>query len=458
MKITTPATRDVGLPERGEFVLRGGYVITMDPSLGDLAGADVHVRDGTIVAVGAVDVDAAIPLIDATGSAVMPGFVDTHWHLWNSLLRGLVGDGQRSYFPVKNKLAPHLTPQDTYASATLALTEAITAGITTLNDWDHNVRSPAHADANAQAILDSGLRARYSYGNADKLDPATLMDLADVDRFGERWLGAAGDERISLGMAVRGPVRTEPRICAEEWAFARSRQLPMTMHCGGRRGETDRYCELLEMAQAGQLGPDLQVVHAVHSTTEEIAAMADTGTHLSLSPLTELRSMGIPPTGAFLEAGLDVSLSMDTIALPTVADMFLQMNVTLSVEKARDPESQLTPRKVLEMATLGGARDLGMADRIGSLVPGKRADLITLRLDSLNMAPAADPLRTAFYCARPSDIDLVVADGRILKRDGRLAAHDGGWVVHEANAALAGLVARAGWDIELGVAADVASA
>lgn len=449
------------LPARATAIVRGGYVVTMDDGLGDLAEGEVVIEDGVIVSVaqgpaasGAQPGTSDATVIDATGCVVLPGFVDTHWHLWSSLLRGVIGDGPRAYFPVKNRLAPFLTPDDTEASVALALAEATAAGITTLNDWDHNLRAPEYADANARALVASGLRARYSYGNADKLDPAQRMDLADVLRFRDAWVGGPSDGRITLGVALRGPMRTEPDVCRAEWDFARAHDLPVTMHCGGRRDEKGRYCELEPMGAAGMLGPDVQIVHAVHATPSEIDLLARTGTHVSLSPLTELRSMGIPPVGDLLSAGILVSLSIDTLAIPTTADMLLQMNVTLSVERARTSRPDLTPRRVLRMATLDGARDLGLEDRVGSLTPGKRADLIAVRVDGLGTAPAADPVATMVLCARASDVDLVIADGRVLKRDGSLTTGDTGAVIERASASLRAVVERSGWDVELGIAAD----
>jgi 5-methylthioadenosine/S-adenosylhomocysteine deaminase len=442
------------MPSRDEFVVRGGYVVTMDAALGDIPRGDVHVRSGAIVEVGPGLDRPGVDIIDATDRVVMPGFVDTHFHLWNSLLRGVVGDGERAYFPVKNRLAPHFTPEDTYVSAMLALAEAVNGGITTVNDWDHNVRGPAYADANARAILDAGVRGRYSYGNPDKLDPGLLMDLDDVQRFARDWSGPASEGRISVGMAVRGPVRTDRDVCHREWAFAREHGLPMTMHCGGRRTETGRYCDIEEMAADGLLGPDLQVVHAVSATPREIDLLAASGCHVSLSPLTEYRSMGIPPLGDLLAAGILVSLSIDTLANPTTADMLLQVKSTLSVELARTGAPTISERRVLELATIDGARDLGLDDRIGSLTPGKRADLIAVRTDTLGTAPAADPLRVVATCATPADVDLVVADGRILKQGGRLTVLDPNRIVADARTSLDGLLSRAGWDIPLGVAAD----
>jgi cytosine/adenosine deaminase-related metal-dependent hydrolase len=190
----------------------------------------------------------------------------------------------------------------------------------------------------------------------------------------------------------------------------------------------------------------------------EIGLLAESRTHLSLSPLTELRSMGIPPLGDFLDAGIPVSLSIDTIAIPTSADMFLQMNVTLSVERARRGEGSLSTRRVLELATIEGARDLGLEAEIGSLTPGKRADLIAVDIAGLNTSPAADPLSVLVFCARPSDVRLVVADGRILKRDGAIVVHDAGAVAAAARATLDGVISRSGWDLRLGVAADLGEA
>ena len=149
-----------------------------------------------------------------------------------------------------------------------------------------------------------------------------------------------------------------------------------------------------------------------------------------------------------------MSLSIDTLANPTTADMLLQVKVTLSVEAARTGEPTLTARRALQLATIDGARDLGLDDRIGSLTPGKRADLIAIRTDTLGTAPGVDPLRVVATCATPADVDLVVADGRVLKRDGRLTALDAGRVVAEARGSLRGILDRAGWDLPVGVAAD----
>jgi 5-methylthioadenosine/S-adenosylhomocysteine deaminase len=321
-------------PARGDFVIRGAYVVTMDPALGDLPGADVLVRNGEIVAVGEDLAPAGMPAIDGQGMVVLPGFVDTHWHLWNSFMRGLIGDRPgRDYFTVKRGLAPFYRPVDFYRAARLALAEAIESGITTVHNWDHNVRSPEDADANIFAQLDMGIRGRFSYGCPDNSARDKLMDLADLERFRGYWIPRETDNRVTLGVALRGPFCTESDIYRREWDAARTAGLPITMHCDRCMREAGcRRCDLAAMKDMSLLGPDVQIVHAVHAASPDIDAMAETGTHLSLSPQTELRTMGFPKLAEMLGAGVLVSLSIDTTATPCNADMFSQMRVALSTE------------------------------------------------------------------------------------------------------------------------------
>src|SRR5690349_22599263 len=149
-----PAGARSSLPARGEFVIRGATVLTVDAAIGDFAPGDVYVRDGTIVAVGPRIDEPGATVIDAQGMICMPGFIDTHWHLWTSFLRPLVriDDPKRSYFPVTNALGRHYTPEDCYRSVRFGLAEGLSAGATTVHNWCHNVRSPVHADAELRAM------------------------------------------------------------------------------------------------------------------------------------------------------------------------------------------------------------------------------------------------------------------------------------------------------------------
>ena len=191
------------LPARGEFVVRGAHVLSMDRQIGDLPGGDVHVRDGAIVAVGGNVNAPGAQVIDGKGMICMPGFVDTHWHHWTTFLRPAMraDDPKQHLFPGhRSRSGLHYTPEDSYRSVRLGLAEALSAGVTTTHNWAHNVRSPAHADAEVEAMRDSGMRGRFAYGPALGMPNDKPMDLADMARL-KRDVGK--DDMLTLGICSR---------------------------------------------------------------------------------------------------------------------------------------------------------------------------------------------------------------------------------------------------------------
>src|SRR5262249_50164077 len=255
---TAPAAGSA-LPARGEFVVRGAHVLTMDPNLGDLVTGDVHVRDGAIVAVGVSLAAPGAEAIDGKGMICLPGFVDTHWHHWTTLLRPVMqaDDPKRTYFPVTFALGLHYTPEDSYRSVRLGLAQALAAGVTTTHNWAHNVRSPAHADAEVRAMRDGGLRGRFAYGPALGMANDKPMDLADVARL-KKEIG--NDPMLTLGICSRnvdgntGGTRgaIDAAMARKEWSAARELGLPITLHTSGTGA-----IKLLN--EAGLLGLDLQL-------------------------------------------------------------------------------------------------------------------------------------------------------------------------------------------------------
>src|SRR5581483_8188282 len=382
------AAPEAQLPGRRQLVIRNAYVLTMDPALGDFERGDVHLRNGTIVAVGP-DLDApGAEVIDGRDLIALPGLVDTHWHLWNSPYRGVTGEGpELGYFPVALRLGRVATPDDAYRAVRLGLAEALYSGITTVHNWSHNVRGPQWADAELRAHREIGLRARYSYGTPQGIAPDQIMDVLDLARVRQQYFSSPGDGLLTLGMASRGSSAfgalntANPEVLRREWATARDLGLPITMHASqAGYGET--------FAREGLLGPDVQFVHGLALTAADRAAMAAAGTHLSSSPMTELRTLlGFPPILDMLAAGVLTSLSIDTTAISANADLFAAMRavVDLAHVQAKDATA-LPPRRALELATIDGARDLGLADKVGSLTPGKRADIILVRTLDLNLA------------------------------------------------------------------------
>lgn len=446
--LTEPGRR--ALPPRGDLVIRNATILTMDPVLGDLRDADLLVRDGAIVEIGhGLEAEGA-EAIDGRGCVVVPGFIDTHWHLWNGLFRGLVSHykPELGYFPMKALLGKLYQPSDIHWAVQRGLAEAINSGMTTVHNWAHNIPSPAHADMNIASHIATGVRGRFSYGWAEGQPEDQPLDLADLERVKDQWFREDSAHLLHLGICVRGPETPRPEIRRDaylaEFQKARSLGLPITMHAAQMRAAKSRAIELL--AADGLLGPDVQLVHCIHASADDRKRMADTGTHLSISPLIEMQvGMGFPQTGEMLEAGVLVSLSTDTVAV-TGANMFAIMKTTLDIERGRKENMALSGRKVLEMATIDGARDLGIDDKVGSLVPGKRADLIMVRFDDINLSslPDADWVNLLIHHGQPSNVDVVVVDGRVLKRDGRLTALDREQIVANSEQAITGLMQRGG--------------
>jgi len=412
------------LPARGEFVVRNAYVLTMDPKIGDVPRGDIHVRDGTIVAVGKNVNAPGAETIDARTMIALPGLIETHWHMWGTVARNMAGDtAQTGYFPFSRVLGVLFTPEDNARGVRLALAEALDTGLTTVHNWSHNLLTPAYADAEIAVHREVGGRARFSYGYSRNTGPNETLPLADVERVQKQYFSGQTEGLLTLGIAARGPENNTLEICRKEWSFARAHGLPITTHMGTAEKRT---FGIKELDDAGLLGPDVQLVHATHTAPGDIDRIKRTGTHVSVSPYTEMRTgFGFGPITEFLATGCPISLSIDTPILCGHSDMFATMRGIQNQENGRkQSEFALSARQALEMATMGGARDLGIADKVGSLTPGKRADLILVRTDALNMAPFTEPVHMIVQSAHPVNVDTVVVDGRILKRHGRLTAID----------------------------------
>ena len=438
------------LPERGEFVIRNAYVMTMERTPGDLPNADVHVRNGQIVAVGANLAAPGAQALDGRGMIVLPGLVETHWHMWNTLLRSMAGDRkEHGYFPTARGLGQAYTPDDNYQGTRLSAAEAINSGITTVHDWSHNLRSPEYAEADLRALREAGIRARFSYGAAQGQSTEVPINTADVERLHRGWKSHSNEGLLTLGLAWRGvSTSATGAISGTVWRkdldAARAMGIPVSVHAANAR---TRAGTIEVFAKEKLLGKDLQVIHAIWVTPAEIRALADTGTSVSLSPYTELRiGFGLPRTGDFLAAGVPVGLSVDTTTLSGNADMFAIMKAIQNVENVRhEDEFKLPARRVLELGTIEGARSLGLDSQVGSLKPGKRADLIMVNTRHVNLGVFTDPSHMLVEAAQPSNVDTVVVDGRILKRRGGLTAVDVEQVVNEASVALTALRKRANW-------------
>jgi 5-methylthioadenosine/S-adenosylhomocysteine deaminase len=437
-------------PRRGHYLVQGGSVVSMDPEIGTLGRADVHVRDGRIVEVGAGLHAPGAEVVDASHMIVMPGLVDSHFHMWSTVGRNYVSDGFE-YFPAKWATSAVYQPEDFYRSVTLGLVECVAAGITTVHNWSHNTRSPAHADAELAAHRDGLVRARYAYGHRDLLPEDEPLDFTDIDRVRGQWFGPRSpfDGLVHLGVNLRGPDLGTMAVFDQEMAEAAARGLPVAIHTV-QGGSTAVRAPDLEAK--GYLGPNFLLCHFLAATEADRQAMARTGTPLSFAVHSELRlGEAGDPRAALLRmvgAGVCITLSIDAASLAPV-NLFEAMHVAWNMgipwqgTDTKDLEP-LSFRRCIEMATINGARALGLEAVTGSLTPGKRADLIVLDTRDLNIAPVADLESTIVRSATPANIDTVMIDGRILKRHRELVAFDVARVVQEAEQSSREVRARAG--------------
>jgi cytosine/adenosine deaminase-related metal-dependent hydrolase len=444
------------LPARGEFVIRGATVLTMDPAVPDLAEGDVQVRDGAIVAVARKIAAPGAPAIDGAGMICIPGFVDTHFHMWTSLFRPFVRADvpAQGYFPVTARLGPLMSPEDSRRSVRLAISDAIAGGYTTVHNWAHNTRSPEHAEAELSAMREMGIRGRFAYGTPVGLPDDAPMDLAGVTRVKNQWMPDP-ENLLTLGicsrnlgaMTIGGGAASASRgiLTVEQlkrdWDGARRLGLPITMHTSGASPIT-------ALEGAGLLGPDVQLIHPLMTTAEERKILKARGVSYSTAPQLESRraaQLGEIQLGELLEAGVKVSLSTDHIA-STSCDPFSAMRMLFAVHSHRIGARQpLTLKRLLQLATLDGAVDLGVAQRTGSITPGKRADLVLVRTSDPNIAPAGDPYEAIVSLAQPANIDTVIVDGRVLLRGSRFTAYDHPRIVAQAREAALALRDKAKW-------------
>jgi cytosine/adenosine deaminase-related metal-dependent hydrolase/ribose/xylose/arabinose/galactoside ABC-type transport system permease subunit len=419
-----PTGTDFGVVPSGRTLIRGGTVLSLDPELGDLPTGDVLIEGERILAVGPDLANGEVDMIDASGMIVMPGFVDSHRHIWEGLLRNIGTDvpleGRTSYISfVLHKLAPAFRPEDAYVGNLVSALGAIDAGITTLLDWSHIQDSPAHTDAVIQALNDSGLRAVFAYGfpwwgKWEERQPSWFVRAA-TEYFSSK------DQKLTLALAAPGPEFTDFEVTRDHWKLARETDARITTHVGvGSYGQDGK---VQEFGEAGLLGSDTTYIHCTTLNDTEIQMIVDTGGTVSLaSPVEMMMGHGMPPIQKFLDRGLRPSLSVD-VETNVPADMFNQMRSVLGLQRATasaEGKTAVSPREVLAYATVEGARANGLDSKVGTLTPGKQADLIMLRTDRMNVTPLNDPATAVVAGMDTGNVDTVLIAGRVMKRHGEL--------------------------------------
>jgi len=418
-----------------KYLLKNGCVLTMDPAIGDFKKADVLIEGRKIAAIQPNLEVTDCEIIDAADMIVMPGFVDTHRHTWEALVRNVGADWslvvylQNIYY---GTFGSKLRPSDAYAANLLGALEALDAGVTTILDWSM-IYSPDHTDEFIRGLQVSGIRAVFALGlsgDGEYWNRESKLTHPDDARRVKTQYFSSDDQLLTMGLAIRGPEFSHWEAAVHDIRLAREVDALCSMHLGfGTWGPDDRSIERLH--KAGLLGPDLNFVHANTIGYDEYKMIADSGGSVSVTPEIELMmGHGYPATGLILENGGTPTLGIDVVT-STAGDMFAQMKFMLQAERSRINEKtlagknmpvelNLSARQVLEFATTAGANALHLGHKVGSLTPGKEADIIMIRTTDLNMFPVNDPVGAVVQFANASNVDTVFVAGNPVKRNGKL--------------------------------------
>ena len=418
-------------------LIKDGHVISMDPKVG--TGAfDILVEDDRIGVVESHLKAQDAEVIDASGCIVIPGLVNAHMHTWQTALRGVASNWTLpQYFrSVHAGLATLFTPDDLYIGTLVGALNQLNCGTTTLGDWCHNNPTPAHTDRAVDGLLESGIRSVFFHGSP-KPDPKPGQKhfseiphpRSEVERLLKHRL-TSRNGLVTLGMAILGPHYSTYDVAVEDFKLARELELVASMHCAGLEPKTPDGWDRL--AAAGLLGPNNNIVHGNNLSDAQLRMMLGLGVTFSLAPETEMsQGHGHPITGRLRNAGYAPSLGVDLESVMSgdmfsVARMALASQRALDNNEARRTNGQLpstttvTCDEALGWITIHGARALGLQDRIGSLTPGKQADVVLIRADTLNMRPLHDPVASVVMQAGLANIDTVLVAGQVRKRGGQL--------------------------------------
>jgi 5-methylthioadenosine/S-adenosylhomocysteine deaminase len=427
----------------GRILLKGGAIVTMDRNVPDLPRGDVLIVDDRIAAVAAdLPVPDGAEVIDAADMIVLPGLINAHVHTWQSALRGVAADWTVAQYmqAMHRGLATHFRPEDIYIANLMGALNQINSGSTTLVDWCHNNPTPAHTDAAIQGLQDAGIRAVFLHGSP-KPDPKPgqkhfseiPMPRAEIERLCK---GRFADDLglITFGLAILGPYYSTYEVTRQDVRLAREFDLIASMHVGGGTSLTARGFERL--AEEDLIGGKLHVVHGNDLTLETVRLLAERGGRFTVTAEIELQmGYGDPLTGVLHATDSPVTIGSD-VEPAARGDMFTAMRVTLQHERNRAiidtlgktgsrPETMpITCRHALEWTTVNGASLIGLDGRVGSLTPGKQADVILLRAGDLNMFPVRDPIGSAVMQGGVANVDTVLIAGRVMKRNGTLLYPD----------------------------------
>lgn len=416
-------------------LIRGATVITLDRQ-GDLPEADILVSGDVIQEIAPrIQADDA-EVVSAAGCIVIPGLINAHLHTWQTALRGVAADWTLlEYFQKMHAgLATVFAPEDLHIATLVGALNQLNHGTTTLVDWCHNNRTPAHNDAAIDGLLQSGIRAAFFHGTP-KPDPkpgeTPFWEVPHPRAEVERLLRAhQGRSLLSIGAAVLGPHYSTLDVALHDFRMARDLGVIASLHQGGGPARTPDGWDKLQAE--GLLGPHVNIVHGHALNDAQLNTFCDLGMSFSAAAESEMsQGHGHPLTGRLRALGHAPSLGVDLESVMS-GDMISQARIALGIQRSLDnvayrvehntvPSTSTIPaREALQWVTVEGARMLGQLDRIGSLAAGKQADLVMIRASDLNMQPVHDPVSSVVFQTSLANIDSVMVAGQWKKRHGQL--------------------------------------
>jgi cytosine/adenosine deaminase-related metal-dependent hydrolase len=429
---------DINTDKDRQILFRGATILSMDPNVGDLRSGDVLIHGKKIEAV-AKDLSSAtsndnVLVIDAAGYVLTPGLQDVHRHCWYGQLRRTMPDTSDvgEYFSLfYNKLAPLFSLEDIYVGTLISALSSIDAGITNIHDVLTNAYTAAHGDAAIEALCDAGIRGTHVQFGSLTGQGAEQWP-RDLRRVKEKFFSSQ-DQLQSLRLGVLGSgylVSEDVVITPKKIEFARDLGIAITADAVVLKMASDN---IEALGRAGLLGPDILLTHCLELSDEAWRMIADNGVGVALTTTSDARFgslNAISPMQKCLDLRLRaVGIGIDT-EVNSRADLFAQIDATLVLQRAlmfnrryvdnRSDCEGMSLKDIFSWATIGGARATGDDHRVGSITPGKEADLLAFNVSNINNLPVNDPYGAVVSASSVRDLELVMIAGVIRKWDGEL--------------------------------------
>ncbi|MHA2407434.1 MAG: amidohydrolase family protein [Candidatus Ranarchaeia archaeon] len=434
------------MAESVDILIENGTLVTMNSQRQIIQKGTIAIKGNLIVDIGSQDELAnqyiAEETIDATGMAVLPGFINTHTHLFQTIMRSVADD--RPLFPWLQIITPivlNLTSEDVYYSGLAGALESLRSGVTTILDQHIAAHIPKLNDEPLKAMRDIGVRGILARGNivAKELDPNNPLveteegAFKDLERMVNTWHNSENG-RLMVWNGTSIPLRVSDEFFAKCVDLSEKYDIGMTTHLSEVKPQVDacveqtgmRPFEYLYKRIPGFLSPRQIAVHCVWLSPEEINILAKTGTHVSHNPISNgYLASGIAPVPEMIQQGVNVTLGLDGPASNNGQDMMECLKTTVMLHKASTSNAtSVTAEHVLEMATINGAKAINKEHELGSLEKGKLADVILFNYKLPNMTPLIDIVSQIVYCGKAENIDSVIVNGKIILKERKLTTMD----------------------------------